>query len=62
MPKPYKGKIIVELEIEADEDGHWWEHKVTVTGIPKDELYSLFEDDLIQINDAVYDHMSEMED
>ena len=62
MPTPFKGKITVELEIEGFEDGHNWDHKVAVTGIPKKELLAMFEFDLIDIDGAVYEHMSEMED
>lgn len=62
MPKPFKGKITVELDIEGDEDGYSWKHKISVTGISSDELYNMFEDDLIKIDDAVYVYMSKMED
>lgn len=59
----FKGKITIVREISRDEDGdHFWEDTITVEGVPKSELYHLFECDLIDIEEALYEHMAEMDD
>ena len=59
----FKGKITIVREISRNEDGdHFWEDTVTVDGLPKNELYHLFECDLIDLHDSLYDHMESMPD
>jgi hypothetical protein len=62
MPKT---KIIVEMDFEWNGEGTWHTHKVTVgPELDKDTLYGFFESDehFFGLDDALYDHMSDMED
>lgn len=58
--KIFEGQITVVLDISRDDDGHYWDYRVTSTGVPKDELYSLCEDGLLEFDGQVYSHIADI--
>lgn len=58
----YKGTITVTRTIEVLEDGHNWHDKVTIEGLPKEEMMDLLDFELIDLNEAVADAIYGMED
>lgn len=60
----FTGKITLELEIHSEPDGMTPFHKVTSSGMTKDQFYWLFEGaDLAEdLGHYVYEHMARMSD
>lgn len=63
MSEPlHRGTITVTRTIEVLENGHNWHDKVTITGLPKDEMLNLLDFDLIDLNEPVSDAIYGMDD
>lgn len=58
----HTGTITVTRTIEVLEDGHNWHDKVTIEGLPKRELITLVDCDLIDLNETVSDAIYMLED
>jgi hypothetical protein len=58
----HKGTITVTRTIEVFENGHNWHDKVTIEGLPKDEMMILLDCDLIDLNETVPDAIYMMGD
>lgn len=60
----FTGKITLELEIESDSTGMSTKHKVTASGMTKDQFYWLFEGAELaeDLGHFVYEHMARMAD